>query len=254
MKERIVSVLIIGIFVLTSLTTSSLAGMNIENQIIDQRTIGLISEKIKRFSEILDTYSEINLDDLMHEQSRDEEFTPGELIIKLRESIKFKSLEGTVTTESETLDQLNKAYGVTKVNLISEKDEGSHLSNIYKISLPDTVNVLQAVKDYSKNPDVEYAEPNYIYYTCKVPNDPLFGEQWGLNQSSDHDIDAPEAWDIENGSSNVTIAILDTGIDYNHPDLVNNIWLNDDEIPDNFRDDDRNGYIDDVIGYVLVLS
>lgn len=88
-----------------------------------------------------------------------------------------------------------------------------------------------------------------------IPNDPFFIQQWALQNTGqtggtpDADIDAPEAWDIETGNPEVVIAIVDSGIDLTHPDLVDNIWKNLDEIPDNGIDDDENGYIDDYQGY-----
>jgi hypothetical protein len=88
-----------------------------------------------------------------------------------------------------------------------------------------------------------------------IPNDPEFNEQWSLHNigqtggKDDADIDAPEAWEIEKGNSDIVIAIIDSGIDETHPDLINNIWINEDEIPDNGIDDDNNGYIDDYQGF-----
>jgi len=88
-----------------------------------------------------------------------------------------------------------------------------------------------------------------------IPNDEHFDEQWALDNTGqtggtpDCDIDAPEAWEIETGNGDVVVAIIDSGIDYTHPDLVNKIWTNEDEIPDNDIDDDNNGYIDDYHGY-----
>ena len=116
--------------------------------------------------------------------------------------------------------------------------------------------MLSAVEDYNSDPCVEYAEPNYLYSMQQVragnqgtiPNDPYFYQQWSLDQTSDADIDAPEAWDIETGDPSVVIAILDTGVDYNHEDLAGNIWINDDEIEDG-QDSDGNGYIDDIRGW-----
>lgn len=108
---------------------------------------------------------------------------------------------------------------------------------------------------YADNPDVEYVEPNGIVHTMQIPNDPRFSELYGLNNISqtggtfDADIDAPEAWDQQTGTSGVVVAIIDSGVDYNHPDLSANIWTNGGEIPGNGIDDDLNGYIDDVRGW-----
>jgi thermitase len=74
------------------------------------------------------------------------------------------------------------------------------------------------VAAYSRNPNVEYAEPNYIAYAIGTPNDPYFGNQWGMTK-----IQAPDAWDVTTGSSGVKIAILDTGIDQDHEDLASKI-------------------------------
>jgi len=94
------------------------------------------------------------------------------------------------------------------------------------------------------DPDVEYAQPNYIYKRCADPNDPEFPDQYAHQL-----IQMSEAWDISTGSHDIVVAVLDTGVDVNHPDLKDNIWLNKGEIPNNEIDDDDNGYIDDVSGW-----
>jgi len=82
---------------------------------------------------------------------------------------------------------------------------------------------------------------------AEMPDDPLIGEQWYLNI-----IDAQQAWDTEIGDDDIIVAVLDTGVDIDHPDLEDNIWVNIDEIPDNDIDDDDNGYIDDYYGWDFV--
>ena len=82
--------------------------------------------------------------------------------------------------------------------------------------------------------------------------------QWGYNHTGqtgggfDADIDAAEAWDVEQGSDAVVVAVIDTGIDYNHQDLAANMWRNAGEIAGNGIDDDLNGFVDDVYGYDFI--
>lgn len=88
-----------------------------------------------------------------------------------------------------------------------------------------------------------------------VPSDPLFSGQYGLDNTgqtggtADADIDAVEAWTRETGSRDVVVAVVDEGVNISHPDLKSNIWLNKGEVPNNYEDDDNNGYVDDVRGY-----
>jgi len=94
---------------------------------------------------------------------------------------------------------------------------------------------------------VEYAEPDYIYKASIVPSDPYFNNQWYLQK-----IKAIPAWDQIRESPDMVIAILDSGVQINHPDLKDNIWLNKKEIAGNGIDDDRNGFIDDANGWDFV--
>jgi subtilisin family serine protease len=137
-----------------------------------------------------------------------------------------------------------------------------------KIRIPSGMTVEEAVAQYRANPDVEWAEPNYIRRAfVTTPNDASFGLQWGLHNTgqvltgtddgagsvlvgvSDADMDMPEAWDTETGAASVIIAVIDSGIDYDHPDLAANIWANTGEIDGNGVDDDGNGFVDDVRGW-----
>ena len=102
---------------------------------------------------------------------------------------------------------------------------------------------------------IKYIQPNFVYHTMdNVPNDPYLYLQWSMYNYGyfggkvGADVKAFPAWDKTTGSSSVYVADIDTGIDYTHPDLVNNCWVNPDEIPGNGMDDDGNGYVDDVYG------
>jgi len=122
--------------------------------------------------------------------------------------------------------------------------------------------VESAIAQYRDDPRIEYIEPNYRWSMiraglARLPNDPRFSQMWGLHNTgqtggtSDADIDAPEAWDIETGRE-VIVGVIDSGVDWTHEDLSANIWVNTGEIPGNRIDDDRNGYIDDVRGWDFV--
>ncbi|MEJ2703019.1 MAG: S8 family serine peptidase, partial [Sedimentisphaerales bacterium] len=136
-----------------------------------------------------------------------------------------------------------------------EKEYDKVEPGLVSVRLPEGTSVLDAFIKFNLSTNVEYAEPNYKYKLFRTPNDPRFAEQWALNNTGqmggtdNADIDAPEAWDINTGNPDIIVAVTDTGIDYKHPDLAANMWVNPGEIPDNGVDDDGNGYIDDVYGY-----
>jgi len=111
------------------------------------------------------------------------------------------------------------------------------------------------LKRLKKASKVKYIEPDYAVQGMLAPNDPRYSDLWGLNNigqtggAADADIGAPEAWDVSIGSSNVVVAVIDSGVDYNHADLKANMWINAGEKPGDGKDNDGNGYIDDVYGY-----
>ena len=128
----------------------------------------------------------------------------------------------------------------------------------YLISLPNEISPEQAISKASSDNRVEYVEPNYpIYAADTIPNDPFFEFMWQLKNTPLNqyvgkrgaDIGAVRAWDITTGSSDVVVAILDTGVELTHPDLAANAWINPREIPNNRVDDDGNGLVDDVNGW-----
>ncbi len=118
------------------------------------------------------------------------------------------------------------------------------LSGLVIIDLPPSSDLMAAARQFQSRPEVEFAVPDTLVYPAFIPNDPEYSKQWHLPQ-----IDAPLAWDVTTGSNTVTIAVVDSGCDMDHPDLADKIWTNSGEIPDNDIDDDGNGYVDDVHGY-----
>src|SRR6266566_809577 len=111
------------------------------------------------------------------------------------------------------------------------------------LQLPPGMDVAAALEYYRRLPNVAFAEPNYRIRLFATPNDPRREALWGLDK-----INAAHAWDQSTGDAGIVVATIDTGIDYNHPDLAANVWTNPGEIPGNGMDDDQNGYIDDVHG------
>ena len=132
------------------------------------------------------------------------------------------------------------------------------VSGLNRVQLPATESVADALGALRAQPHVLYAEPNYRVSATVLPDDPRFDELWGLNNVSqtggiaDADIDMPEAWETTTGSGNTIVAVIDTGVDYSHPDLAANMWVNAGEIPGDHIDNDGNGYVDDVHGYDFV--
>jgi subtilisin family serine protease len=132
-------------------------------------------------------------------------------------------------------------------------------SNFGLLSIPRSESPRQAAREAARLPGVVDAEPDqYVDYRV-LPNDPLFGRQWALQNTGQRllgtkgkpgaDIEAPAAWDLATGSPSVIVADVDTGADLTHPDLAANIWVNPAEIPGNHIDDDVNGLTDDVNGW-----
>ena len=133
------------------------------------------------------------------------------------------------------------------------------VSGLTVVSLPDTVTATDVLVKFAACDDVLYAESNYRYSLCRVPASSSYTTQWALENTGQTgglegaDIHAAEAWDIQTGSADVIVAILDTGMDLTHPALAGNLWTNEAEANGEAGvDDDHNGYVDDVHGYDFI--
>ncbi len=137
------------------------------------------------------------------------------------------------------------------------------MSDLHVYQVPagtDKANMADIIKELKQNDQIQYVEPDYIVSVSTVPNDPSYSQLYGLHNSgqtggtADADIDAQEAWGLTTGSSNVIVAVIDTGVDYNHNDLAANMWHNPGETPGDSTDNDGNGYIDDVYGINAITN
>jgi len=163
--------------------------------------------------------------------------------------VRFKS--GTAQLRSAAVHARHAAHVVREYRVPS---------SLQLVQLQPGLTVEQAIVDYRRDPEVLYVEPNYIYQLAVTPSDPRFGDLWGMHNEGQlggvpgADIHAPEAWSVTTGDSRVVIGLLDTGMDYTHPDLAANIFVNPGEIAGNGIDDDGNGWIDDVHGINTVAD
>jgi subtilisin family serine protease len=187
-------------------------------------------------------------------------FKPGEAVVKLK-----KGPAGQYSALAHNLLMtLGKRYAVTLRPFKTDK-------TLYTVKTGDSsVDMNRFLADIRATGQVAYAEPNFIYHTSTfaedpikaiAPNDPDFGKDWGLLNVGQNDpktgmaglpgvdIGATKAWVSGTGSKDIVVAVIDTGVDYNHEELKENIFLNTKEVDGNGKDDDGNGFVDDVHGW-----
>ena len=160
-------------------------------------------------------------------------YLANEVIVRLAPSIDDTSLQSALTelgaTQTGQQSRLAQQFGFVRLRL------------------PPNVSADEAIDRLQRTGAVAEAEKHYMAEVSAEPNDPDYGRLWGLQKAR-----APQGWVHSTGDRAFVVAVLDTGIDLDHPDLAANLWRNPGEIPGNGIDDDGNGYIDDVHGYDFV--
>ena len=169
-------------------------------------------------------------------------FVPGEVIVRFAPSAS-SSMRAAVLAEAQL-----------------DVKERLPIPGAKLLDLAPGVNPREATAALERQPGVLYAQPNFLRQAQVLPNDPYMGQLWGLHNTgqnvngefgtADADIDAPEAWNLTTGSPKVTVAVVDTGVAYDHPALSPNIWVNND--PVGGGDNDANGFVDDLRGWDFV--
>jgi subtilisin family serine protease len=179
-------------------------------------------------------------------------FVPGELVVSFRPGL--------------DVAQARAVHSGLSTTVVERVDRGPRID---LVRLPPGTSVLKTARVYAHRPEVSAAEPNWYRHPLFVPDDTDFSDLWGLHNTgqshpvsdpppntsagvADRDIDAPEAWDTEKGDPDTVIAVIDDGVDINHPDLAENIWANPGETPGDGMDNDGNGFVDDVHGWDFI--
>jgi PKD repeat protein len=206
-------------------------------------------------------------------------YVPGELIVQFNlpsDKVLGAAPRGnTVSLGVASLDDIADKYQVTDMRQlfkgakpVEKAGKQFDLSQYFVVTFDKSADLDLVASEYRNDPNVISVEKNGIHSVYATPNDGYFSYQWYHNQASDHDIDSPEAWNIETGNTNVIIALLDSGTRYYHPDLGGanaspsnpgasrgNMWINTAELNGTSGyDDDGNGYVDDWIGWDFVTN
>ena len=174
-----------------------------------------------------------------------------EVLVRFAPQVEADACEPNIMKSSK-VNALLSSLGATI------KQQYTIVPGLCLIRLPEGMTVADALKILGEREEVLYVEPNYKYKAHSViPNDPMFNLLWNLHNTGEGggtagaDVNAPQAWEVATGGDRETIvAVIDTGVDYRHPDLAANMWINKAESNGSpGLDDDRNGYIDDIYGY-----
>ncbi len=176
--------------------------------------------------------------------------------IVLKSNLPLLLVNGAVATGIPSLDEKTSRFQVSEIRAALPYLKGANmpgaepLSRVYYLRYEGPASPPEVAAAFARDPHVAYAEPRYHFFPTVAPNDSAYGSMPEFGR-----IQAEVAWEFAKGENgNVVIAIIDGGTDWNHEDLLANVWTNPGEIPGNGIDDDGNGYVDDLHGWNFVTN
>lgn len=205
----------------------------------------------------------------------EEYIVKGQFIVQFENEITLSEKEGSVVTGLDEVDALNKGLEGESYRQLAPASDEDEFDNWYLVDIDDSLDLKEVMKDFSSVDGVEWVGYNikmgipeselmdttigqyettggiegklpndpYIHSKGSIPTNPDVDDMWGLLST-----DAPEAWALTTGDESIVFAVVDTGIADDHPDIKANMWHNPGEVAGDGKDNDGNGYIDDVFG------
>jgi len=203
-RRLFVAMLLLLVSLLISPPTTYSQGAVAPKQLLESKTVSSKASSMGQRSKTMQSQSAQSATKVSPTRPA---FVQGEVLVKYK-----------MSASSVTISSLNASLGSTKIKNIGR-------TGVEQLKVRAGLSVENAIVEYQNQPEVEFAEPNYIYHIdSTTPNDTSYSKLWGLNNTgqtvngttgtSDADIDAPEAWDITTGSSSVIVAVIDSGVDY----------------------------------------